>query len=458
MKILHVVSSYWPAFEFGGPIESVHNLNKELAKKGVDITVYTTNSGLRNIRMSDIQKLNLSISGMSDIQNIGKGKCEIDGVKIYYLPYYGYVHWTFSPDLFWLIKKNIKNFDLIHITGIWNFPVWAGAFWARFYKKPYIISPRGSLMKEPLEKKSSLKKRLHLLLIARKDLKNASALHFTVEAEKEEYLKAGLPIKKAIVIPNGIDIQFQEVRPPEINRQYLGGRTSQVLRTSDIQKLEFRKKFNIAPDRKIVLFLSRLNWIKGLNTLIPAFAEVVKKEPKAVLVLAGGDEENYKKEIMKMIDEINIETSDVLRTSDVQDINPHKSAEISINQCFNIIFTGMLIGEEKFAAFRESDVFVLPSYSENFGNVVLEAMYFGLPVIITKYVGISPSIKKAGAGLVINKDEKQLAEAILKILENPELAQKMGTNGKKLIETEFSSEKVTENWIKEYKNLIKNIN
>jgi len=458
MKILHVVSSYWPAFEFGGPIESVHNLNKELAKKGVDITVYTTNSGLRNIRMSDIQKLNLSISGMSDIQNIGKGKCEIDGVRVFYFPYYGYVHWTFSPALFLALGREVKNFDLVHITGVWNFPVWAAAFWARFYKKPYIISPRGSLMKEPLEKKSSLKKRLHLLLIARKDLKNASALHFTVEAEKEEYLKAGLPIKKAIVIPNGIDIQFQEVRPPEINRQYLGGRTSQVLRTSDIQKLEFRKKFNIAPDRKIVLFLSRLNWIKGLNTLIPAFAEVVKKEPKAVLVLAGGDEENYKKEIMKMIDEINIETSDVLRTSDVQDINPHKSAEISINQCFNIIFTGMLIGEEKFAAFRESDVFVLPSYSENFGNVVLEAMYFGLPVIITKYVGISPSIKKAGAGLVINKDEKQLAEAILKILNNPDLAKKMGQKGKKLIEEEFTPEKIAPKWIEEYRNLIKNIN
>ena len=118
----------------------------------------------------------------------------------------------------------------------------------------------------------------------------------------------------------------------------------------------------------------------------------------------------------------------------------------------------MLIGEEKFAVFRESDVFVLPSYSENFGMVVVEAMAAEKPVVITKGVGISKEVEAAGAGIVIDKDEKQLAEAILKILENPELAQKMGENGKRLVETEFSSEKVAEKWIEEYRNLIKNIN
>jgi len=59
---------------------------------------------------------------------------------------------------------------------------------------------------------------------------------------------------------------------------------------------------------------------------------------------------------------------------------------------------------------------------------------------------------------VIEKDEKQLAEAILKILDNPDLAKKMGEAGKQLVKTEFSSEKVAEKWIEEYRNLIKNIN
>jgi len=391
MKILHIVSSYWPAFEFGGPITSVHFLNRWLVKNGLDITVYTTNAGLR---------------GREDV--VLKKETIIDGVKIYYFPYYGYVHWTFSPALFWALAKNIKKFDLIHITGVWNFPVSAAAFWTRFYRKPYIISSRGSLMKEPLEKKSSLKKKIYLVLFSKKDLKFASAIHFTVEQEKEEYLKASLPLKKAIVIPNGLDAE-------EFN-------------TITRDSIEFRKKFGIAADKKIILFLSRLNWKKGLDTLIPAFSEVLKKEPKAVLVLAGPDDEGYKKNIQLLI--TNYQLQD------------------------NIIFTGMLVGEDKVAVFQESSVFVLPSYSENFGQVVVEAMYFGLPVIITKNVGISPSVIRAEAGLVIDKDENQLAEAILKILENPELRRKMGQKGKKLVETEFSSEKVAENWIEEYNNLI----
>ena len=240
-------------------------------------------------------------------------------------------------------------------------------------------------------------------------MKNASAIHFTVETEKEEYLKAGLPLKKSIIISNGFDAE-------EFEKQ--------------ISEDFFRSKFNILSDKKIILFLSRLNWKKGLDTLIPAFAEVLKKESRTVLVLAGPDEKNYKKEIeLKIV-----------------------NCKLKIGK--DVIFTDMLIGEDKISAYRESDVFVLPSYSENFGMAVVEAMTCELPVIITKGVGISKEVEKAGAGIVIEKDKKQLTEAILKILENPQLGKKMGENGRKLVETEFSSEKVAEKWIEEYSNLI----
>ena len=396
MKILHVVSSYWPAFGFGGPINSVHQLNKFLVRKGADVEVYTTNAGLKERKDIPLKK-----------------EMEIDGVKVFYFPCYGYIHWTFSPALFWALAKNIKNFDMIHITGVWNFPVLAAAFWARVYKKPYIISPRGSLMAEPLSKKSRFKKKTFLFLFVERFLKNASAIHFTVETEKEEYIKAGLSLKKTIIIPNGLDIE-------EFNT---------ITRDS---ATHFKEKFGIAPDKKIILFLGRLHRIKGLDTLIPAFAEIIKKEPKAVLVLAGPDDENYKREVLKFIDEVNLRTSD-------------------------IVFTGMLVGEDKTAVYKESDVFVLPSYSENFGMVVVEAMYSCLPVVITKYVGIAPEIIKNNAGIVIKKSEKELTEAILKILNNPALAQKMGESGKRLVEIEFSPGKIADKWIEKYKNIIKNV-
>lgn len=391
MKVLHVVSSYWPAFEFGGPIESVHLLNKSLVEKGVDLTVYTTNAGLR--KKKDI---------------IPKKEIILDGVKIFYFSYFGYVHYTFSPAIFFAIQKNIKNFDLIHITGVWNFPVCAAAFWARFYGKPYIISPRGSLMKEPLEKKSSLKKKIHLFLFAKRDLSGAAAVHFTAEAEKEEYLRAGLLFKKMIMIPNSLDVEKFNVAINEIN---------------------FKKKFGIGEDKKVVFFISRLSWKKGLDTLIPAFVEVIKKEPKAILVIAGPDDENYKKTIDELIEKYGVKK--------------------------NVLFTGMLRGGDKISAFKKSDVFVLSSYSENFGMAVAEAMNFGLPVIITKNVGIAPSVAAAGAGLVIDKNEKQLTDAILKILKNPDLGKKMGQAGKKLVVKEFSADGTAEKIIREYELLLK---
>lgn len=163
--------------------------------------------------------------------------------------------------------------------------------------------------------------------------------------------------------------------------------------------------------------------------MIPAFGEVVKKESKAVLVIAGPDEGGYKKNIQLLITNYQLQDK--------------------------VIFTGMLVGEDKIAAFRESDVFVLSSYSENFGMAVVEAMYFGLPVVLTKGVGITDRVEEAGAGIVVNKEEKQLTEAILKILSNPELGRQMGEAGQRLVKTEFSAPSIADQWIKAYSDILK---
>lgn len=396
MKILHITSSYWPAIEFGGPINSVHQLNKFLARQGADITVYTTNAGLRTSDVPNIDGFNFRTS---DAQNI-------DGVKVFYFPYYGYIHWTFSPALFFAIAKNVKNFDIVHITGVWNFPVFVASFWARFYKKPYIISPRGSLMKEPLIGKSSFKKRLYLSLISKRDLEKASVVHFTTEVEKLDYFNTGLSFKKEAIIPNSINVGDFEVKSGK-----------------DL----FRKKFGVSKNKKIVLFVGRLNWIKGFGLLMPAFAEVIKKNQNIILIIVGGDENNYEETIKKMVKEYKLVS--------------------------NVIFTGMLTGEEKNSAYLESDIFVLPSYSENFGMALAEAMFFELPVITTKYVGIAPNILKSKAGIIIDKDAGELADAILNLLENASLRAKMGKNGKELVKKEFSASIVADKFLKLYNDI-----
>lgn len=390
MKILHIVPTYFPACRQGGPISSVHYLNKWLVKKGVDVTVYTTN-----------------IDGPCVLDVPLNQLVNVDDVKVFYFPV-TFRPWQYSYSLHRFLAKNVDNFDAVHITSTFLAASTLGAYYSKKFNKPYIISPRGNLMIEPLSG-SSLKKKIYLFLVENRNLAAASLIHFTVEAEKEEYLKAGLPFKKAVVIPNGLDTEEFNKRP------HFGF---------------FRKKFGIGDNKKIVLFIGHLNWIKGFDTLIPAFAEVVKKNPDAILVLVGGDEKRYKKEIEKLIE------TKKLR-----------------NQ---VLFTGVLIGDDKIAVFQDSDVFVMPSYSESFGMAIVEAMYFRLPVVITESVGIAPSVKKATTGLVIKKNEKQLAEAMLRILNNPDLAKKMGENGRKLIETEFFISAVAEKFIKAYNDIITN--
>lgn len=390
MKILHISPAYFPAHRYGGPIESVHKMNKSLVKNGAEITVYTTNVDGKDV---------LSVPFNREI--------DVDGVKVFYFPI-SFRPWKYSFALHRALAKNVKNFDLIHITSVFLSASILGAYYAKKFKKPYIISPRGNFMQEPL-KFNSFKKRIYINLIEKRNLAGAAAIHFTVEKEKNDYLKFGLPLKKYVIIPNGIDFG-DDTGAGFINN--------------------FREKFKISKDKKIILFMGRLHKIKGLDTLIPAFAEVVKKEPKAILVIAGSDEGNYKKEI-----ELEI-----------------RNQKLEINN--NVVFAGMLVGNDKKMAYKEAEIFVLPSYSESFGMVVVEAMTSGLPVVITAGVGISKEVEKNSAGLVVEKDINQVSEAILKILNNPDLAKKIGENGRKLAESEFSGEKVAEKFIEEYKNLV----
>ena len=409
MKILHIIPSYLPAKLASGPIIPTQNLNKELVKRGIEMVVYTTN-------LDDQEILDVPLNQ----------EVNINGVKVFYFPII-FKSWQYSYKLHRALAKNIKDFDLIHIASVFLSVSTLGAYYAKKYKKPYIISPHGSLMDEPL-KHHSPKKWLYVSLFEKRNLKNASAIHFLIEQEKEDYLKTGLPLKRAIIIPNSLDIEDYEIRNQYENTKLRKG---------------FREKFGISPDKKVILFLSRLNWIKGLDTLIPAFAGVIKKKPDCVLVLAGPDEKGYKKEIIKMINNCHLTYAD---------FSPHSSA-FSPRESASCIFTGMLLGEDKVAAYQIADVFVLPSYSENFGMVVVEAMAAEKPVVITKGVGISKEVEAAGAGIVIDKDEKQLAEAILKILDNPDLAKKIGERGKRLVETEFSWPEIASRFMEAYKNL-----
>ncbi len=392
MKILHIVPTYVPAYRYGGPIESVHNLNVGLVKAGADVTVYTTN-----------------IDGFGVLDMPLNREINMDGVKIWYFPI-TFRPWQYSYNLHKFLVKNAENFDLIHITSVFLSISTLGAYYAKKLKKPYVISPRGNLMISPLNKGRMkwFKKWLYILFIERRNLRDADVVHFTVSSEKDDYIKNKFPYKRLIVLPNIINAS-------RFNR-------------TDIIPAYLRNRFNLQIDKKIVLYLGRLNWIKGFDTLIPSFKKVIEKEPKAVLIIVGGDDNGYKKSIVDLIEKNNL-------------------VEF-------VLFTGALTGNEKKSALSDSDLFILPSYSESFGMAAIEAMFFEVPVIVTEGVGIASIIKKAKAGIVIKKDEKELSRAIIAVLSNMDKFKEMRKLGKRLVEREFSQNRIAKQFIMEYRMII----
>ncbi len=386
MKILHIIPSYLPGQFAGGPINPVHFLNRELVKRGIKVTVFTTDrDGPRQMKVPLNQEV------------------DIDGVKVFYFENSLFKSWYYSMDMHRALIRRVNEFNIIHITSVFLFASTLGAYYARKFKKPYVISPHGSLMLGPLSMKSPFKKSVYIKLIERRNLINAAAIHFTVEVEKEEYLKSKLPLKKSLIIPNMFD-----------PKEFKGGQKGN----------SFREKFKIPLDKEIILFLGRINWKKGLDTLIPAFKEVTIKKSNVILVIAGMDDDGYRQIVEKMVLE-----------NELVD---------------KVVFTGMLLGGDRESAIRCSKVFVLPSYSENFGMAVVEAMSLGLPVIISKEVGLSLEVKRFGAGLVIEKNKTELAGAILKILEDKKVADSLIERGKKLVEMEFIPSVVVDRFVKYY--------
>lgn len=393
MKLLCVSPGYWPAFKYGGPIASVHALNRALVKKRVNVTVYATNAGLDGkVPLND--------------------EVDIDGVKVTYfgfvklLEFIGRTGWQFSWPTTKALRKNLKIFDLIHLHAIWNYPTAAAAYYCRQYKKPYIISPRGVLYPYTTKKKF-WKKLPYYYLIAKRDIEGADAIHYTTEDEAERcHSFLGLN-NRAIIIPNGIDLsEFNEL--PD--------------------KGKLRDRYPSLKDKKVVLFLGRIHWKKGLNLIAKAYSKLARERKDVHLLIVGPDEGGYGKKVRGWLED-----------------------ESVLEQA---TFTGMLNGKEKIEAFAGSDIFVLPSYSENFGMAVVEAMACRLPVVISNQVGIHREVQRAEAGLIVRPNSTDLYSALIRLLDNSKEASEIGKQGRKLVEEQFAIEKVADRMIEAFKRVI----
>lgn len=381
MKILHASASYLPATRYGGTIVSVHGLCRALAARGHDVHVCTT-----------------SVDGPHDSPVPHGVPVDLDGVKVWYFRSPRGRRLYYAPEMSAMLRRHIHEFDVAHTHAIYLWPLWQTARAARRAAVPYVVSPRGMLEKELLEKKSLLWKAALIGFIERPLLEHAAAIHVTSAREADEARRFGFNLPAIAEIPNGVD----EARG--------GGSVS-----TDIAAL--------IEHRRYALFLGRINWKKGLDRLIRALPHA----PELDLVIAGNDEEGYRP------------TLDAIAAG--------------LGVAHRVHYAGTVGGGDKAALLSHAEMLILPSYSENFGNVVLEALAAGTPAIVTPEVGVSAMVRAEHVGLVIEGSPERLGGAIARLAANPAEREAMGERGRRVARERYSWSAVAERMERLYESI-----
>jgi len=363
MKLLHVVPTYWPATRYGGPIVAVHGLCKALVARGHDVEVFTTN---------------VDGSGVSDVPL--DRPVDLDGVRVRYFP--TEVRRLYVSRAMRAALRSMRA-DVVHAHSVFLWPTAAAARAARRANVPYVVSPRGMLVDELIRRKSRFAKSAWIRLVEWRTFTHAAAIHLTTQRELDDAQAIGIPIPRAVVVPNGIDLPPLSPQPRDANT---------------------------------ILFLGRVNWKKGLDRLI----EAVDRVPDARLVIAGPDDEN---------------------------------TIAALPRSARVTYAGEVRGEAKEQLLRRATIVVLPSLSENFGNVVLEAMAHETPVIVTPGVGLADEVRSSGAGVVTDGEPESLANAIATLFADPLLRATMGRRGREAAEQRFTWSRVAEEMETMYANI-----
>lgn len=294
----------------------------------------------------------------------------------------------FSVELTRWLSQHIRSYDILHNHYLFSYPSTCAGAIARWRGIPYLVRTLDHLSPWSLGQ-SKLKKQLYLFLIERHNLNSAAAIHCTSLSEAENVRNFGIQTP-TLTLPIGVNLpkNLPEAR----------------------QKLH--QIYNIPYHKSVVLFLSRLHPKKRPDLLIKALKKVEEKPLPYHLILAGTGDAEYLSYLNNLV------------------------ASLGLTSCTS--FPGFVSGQDKDLLLQGSDVFVLPSFSENFGIAVAEAMAARLPVIVTPDVQISSEIAAEKAGIVVNGEVEPLAEAISQLLASPQSCQQLGENGQSLVSRCYS--------------------
>jgi glycosyltransferase involved in cell wall biosynthesis len=393
LKVLQIVPSI--SLVYGGPSQMVRGLSGALAKLGTQVTVLTTDSN------GDIDQAPLEVPLNEPVSE--------DGYQVRYFRCSPFRRYKFSLPLLQWLNANAHDYDVAHIHALFSPVSTLAATIARQQNLPYVLRPLGTLDPADLRKKQWLKK-AYVALLERANLQGASAIHFTSAEEAKVSERFGLSTPDW-VIPLGVTPASGEIDPAQANQA-------------------IRERYHIPPHLPIVLFMSRVDPKKGLDLLLPALIALQQSGIAFHFILCGANPQDreYETAIANQIQNSPLTSQTTL--------------------------TGFVTGDLKTQILQAADIFVLPSYYENFGIAVAEAMIAGKPVVISDQVYIWPEITQSQSGWVTPCQVAPLTEALTEALSNAPERQQRGHNARTHAQNAYSWEAIAHQTLQAYTTLL----
>lgn len=285
---------------------------------------------------------------------------------------------AYAPELSSFLRQAVSTADVVHVHSVNLYAQYAAWRSSAVAKRPFVLSPRGAL--DPwIRGRRRYIKQANDFLWQRRMLDDAYAIHLTTEEERQ--LIAPMHIRAPqIVIPNGIEVD--RFRRPGNDRR-------------------FREEWLGGYNGPLIMNHGRLSEKKGLDVLLRSL-EIVRTKVDAHLVFVGADDEGVGNQLRR-----------------------HAKAT---NLARHVTIVPPLSGSELVGAIHSADVWALPSYTENFGMAVVEAMAAGRAVVTSPHVNIAPEASVAGALLMVENSPEAVAIALCELLQNSELRDTMGAD------------------------------
>ena len=389
MKVLHIIPSI--AHVRGGPSQNVLELVKALRKHGIEAEIATTNDN--GADLLDVPLCQRSEYQQAPVWVFPRFSPRINSVR----------EFAFSSQLTNWLWQHASQYDLLHVSALFSYASTAAMAIARLQRLKYIVEPHGGLGQWSMQQ-STVKKQIYLSLIERANLNQSLALRFSSLQEQQEASELKLTAP-SFILPHGLSV-------PEL--------------IPDARK-QLRALLQVPQDQPVILFMSRLHPVKGLDYLIPALGKLLHQQFS--FVMAGSGAPEYEAEVNALLVAAGIRDRTYL--------------------------PGFVLDKTKDILLQGADLFALTSHKESFGISVLEAMSVGLPVLVTPGVALAPIVAQNQLGYVAELDVSAIASTLQQWLNNPQQVQKMGDRARQLVTEKYALDRVALDLKDAYTGIIK---